>query len=690
MDELAARIGVFVCDCGHKISDFIDNQALVENVAALPGVVLARRERYSCSKAGLKRIQAAIAGQGLNRVIVAGCTPRTHELLFKRACEEAGLNGALFEIVNIREQCAWVHGDKAQATDKAIALVRMGVARAALLEPREPIEGHVTPAVLVIGGGTAGLTAAVAAASGGVPVTIVEREDKLGGLVNQLHTLYPTGRSAQEFIAGRIEAVRGNPGITVLTGAHIVAVDGSPGDYHVTVQRNGHQSTLNAGAIIVATGAQPSRPRGLFGYGRPRVLTQFELESLLNVGEVAAQDIVMILYTGQGEQSHLDGLGCMTTLKNAILLKKASPERRVSIVFSDLPAGEPYSKWIKEARGLGVRFVRYLPHRRPHVSGEAVEVHDDLTATDVNLPYDLVVLSTPLVARDDAPVLASMLRLPRDDNGFFPDVYTRLKPRDYADDGIYVCGSAHYPADTAESMFQAYNAASRALRYVTSETVSSQAAVAAVDERLCTGCGTCVETCPFAAIAIGKGEGVLNLARIDPLRCAGCGNCVVACPSKAITLQSSTDQQVMAQISAALAGPTDGKPRILGLLCQWSGYAAADLAGARHLSYPPNVRFVRVRCSARFDPYHILWAFLNGADGILLAACEPGDCHYTLGNKYAEERINGLQRVLAAAGFDTRRLRLEWFKSDDAETFVNEITAFADQIEKLGPARHSS
>jgi heterodisulfide reductase subunit A len=689
VDEPVARIGVFVCDCGHKISDFIDNEALVENAAALPGVILARCERYTCSKAGLKRIQAAIAEQGLSRVVVAGCTPRTHELLFRKACEEAGLNGALFEMVNIREQCAWVHGDKTQATDKAIALVRMGVARAALLEPRAQIEGRVTPAVLVIGGGTAGLTAILAVASGGVPVTLVERENELGGLVNKLHSLDSTGRSAHKFISVRIEAVRGNPGITVLTGAHIAAVDGSPGDYHIAVQHNGHGSTLDAGAIIVATGAQPSRPRGLFGYGRPRVITQFELESLLDAGEVTAQDIVMILCEPE-EHPHCDGLCCMTILKNAILLKKTAPERRVIIIFSELPAGEPYANWIKEARRLGVSFVRYTADRKPHVGRETVEVYDALTATDVNIPYDLVVLSKPLVARDDAPVLANMLRLPQDDNGFFPDMYTRLKPRDYADDGIYVCGSAHYPANTTESMFQAYNAASRALRYVADETVSSQAAVAAVDERLCTGCGTCVETCPFAAIAMEKGEGVLSLSRIDPLRCAGCGNCVVACPSKAITLQSSTDQQVMAQIHAALTGPTDGQPRILGLLCQWSGYAAADLAGARHLSYPSNVRFIRVRCSARLDPYHILWALLNGADGILLAACEPGECHYTLGNQYAEERIKGLQRMLAAAGFDTRRLWLEWFKPDDAPAFVSAVTAFVDQIEKLGPARQNS
>ena len=689
MDESAARIGIFVCDCGHKIADFIDSEVLVRNAAAFPGVVLARRERYSCSKAGLKRIQAAIAEQGLNRVVVAGCTPRTHEPLFRKACEEAGLNGALFEMVNIREQCAWVHGDRTQATNKAIALVRMGVARAVLLEPGEVIEAYVTPAVLVIGGGTAGLTAALAVASGGVPVTVVERENELGGLVSKLHSLYPTGCGAQEFIAGRIEAVQNTPAITVLTGAHITAVDGSPGDYHVTVWHNGHQSILDAGAIIVATGAQPSRPWGLFGYGRPRVITQFELENLLNTGGIAARDIVMILY-GRGEQSHLDGLSCMTALKNAILLKKACPERRVTIAFSDLPAGEPYVNWIKEARQSGVSFIRYSPDRKPQVGSEAIEVYDVLTATDVEIPYDLVVLSMTLVARADASVLANLLHLPQDDSGFFPDVYTRLKPRDYADDGIYICGCAHYPVATAESMFQAYNAASRALRYVASRTVSSQAAVAVVDERLCTGCGTCVETCSFAAVAMEKGEGVLNRSRINPLRCVGCGNCVVACPSKAITLQSSTDQQIMAQISAALAGPTDGKPRILGFLCQWSGYAAADLAGARHLLYPANVRFIRVRCSARFDPYHILWALLNGADGILLAACEPGECHYVLGNQYAEERIENLQQMLAVAGFDTRRLRLGWFKPDDAEGFVSEVNAFADQIEKLGLAQHIS
>jgi len=217
------------------------------------------------------------------------------------------------------------------------------------------------------------------------------------------------------------------------------------------------------------------------------------------------------------------------------------------------------------------------------VKDDGVEVHDLLSGADLSLPYDLVVLSTPLVASDGVSRLASLLHLPLDDHGFFPDVHVRLRPRNYIDPGIYVCGNAHYPADTNESLFQAYSAASKALHYLSAGVVTSEAPVAVVDERLCAGCGTCVETCAFQAIKLERGEGVLSTAQIAPLLCKGCGNCVTACPSKAITLQSSTDRQFLAQISAALAGPQNGEPRILGLLCQWSGYAAADLAGARHL-----------------------------------------------------------------------------------------------------------
>ncbi len=715
--ETEAKIGVFICDCGTEIAGFIDTEALVDRVWGLPHVTLVQRGLYNCSREGQKWMKQAIAEQGLNRVVVAGCTPRTHEPLFRAVCEEAGLNGSLFEMANIREQCAWVHAnERERTTAKALDLIRMAVAKAALLEIVDKLEAKVTPAALVIGAGTAGLTAALTLANGGFPVKLVERERELGGLVRKLHTLYPTMQRAEEFISEKVKAVQSNPNIEVLTETQILNVSGSAGNYHVTVGGNGHRDTLNVGAIIVATGAQPSYPDGLLRYDGRRVITQLELEGKLRGGPssalrpfdraqgrlrseqgpssgsgqspVNAQNIVMIHGAGREEERlSCSSVYCTTTLKNAILLKEMKPEANISILFRDLQSfGELCEDEIVGARQRGINFIHFGPESKPVVKDDVVEVHDLLSGADLSLPYDLVVLSTPLVASDGASALASMLRIPLDDHGFFPDVHVRLRPRNYIDPGIYICGNAHYPADTNESLFQAYSAASKALHHLSAGVVTSEAPVAVVDERLCTGCGTCVETCAFQAISLKKDERVLSTAQIAPLLCKGCGNCVTACPSKVITLQASTDRQFMAQISAALAGPRNGEPRVLGLLCQWSGYAAADLAGARHLQYPSSVRLIQAGCSARFDPHHILWAFLNGADGVFLGACEPGECHYVLGNQYAESRIKGLREMLTTAGFDARRLQLAWLKPDEPEEFVTAITTFTADIEKLGMA----
>jgi heterodisulfide reductase subunit A len=686
--ETEAKIGVFICDCGAEIAGFIDTEALVDRVRDLPHVTLVQRGWYNCSKEGQKKMRQAITKQSLNRVVVAGCTPRTHEPLFRAVCEEAGLNGSLFEMANIREQCAWVHADERErATAKALDLIRMAVAKVALSETRDKVEAEVTPAALVIGAGTAGLTAALTLANGGFPVKLVEREQELGGLVRKLHTLYPTMQRAEEFISERIQAVQSNPNIEVLTETQILDVSGSAGKYHLTVGSNGHRAAFDVGTIIVATGAQPSYPEGLFRYDGRKVITQSELEGRLKAGPIKAQNVVMIHGAGREEGGlYCSSLYCMTVLKNAILLKEMNLETHISILFRDLQTfGELCEDEVVRARRRGINFIHFGPESKPAVKDDIVEVHDLLSGADLSLPYDLVVLSTPLLAPDGASALARMLRIPLDDNGFFPDAHVRLRPRNYIDPGIYICGSAHYPAGTNESLFQAYSAASKALRHLSAGVVTSEAPVAVVDERLCAGCGTCVETCGFQAISLKRGEGVLSTAQIAPLLCKGCGNCVTACPSKAITLQSSTDRQFLAQISAALAGPRNGEPRVLGLLCQWSGYAAADLAGAQHLQYPSSVRLIQVGCSARFDPHHILWAFLNGADGVFLGACEPGECHYVLGNQYAESRIKRLQEMLTTAGFDARRLQMVWLKPDEPEEFVTAITDFTASMEKLGP-----
>jgi coenzyme F420-reducing hydrogenase delta subunit/NAD-dependent dihydropyrimidine dehydrogenase PreA subunit len=306
------------------------------------------------------------------------------------------------------------------------------------------------------------------------------------------------------------------------------------------------------------------------------------------------------------------------------------------------------------------------------------------------------VLATPLVPQPDASVLAHMLGIVQDENGFFPEVRYRLRPESYAKRGIYVCGAAHHPVDRVGAEIQAISAAFKALRYLRAGQVTNGAPVASVDAGLCTGCANCVDPCPFAAIAMHKRAEAVDLAQIDPLLCTGCGNCVVVCPVKAISQSIDSDAQVLAQIEAALGTTkpnlsegytvSDGRPRILVFGCEWSGHAAAELAGANRLSYPVETRLIRMRCSARFDPIHILWALFNGADGVFLGACAPGDCHYIDGNRYAQERYNMLRGLLAKSGFDPRRLCLEWIVPDDPNDFVNKLTGFTRLIRDLGPS----
>jgi heterodisulfide reductase subunit A len=697
-----ANLGVFICDCGGQIASVLDMEVLERQVRGLPGVAGAYRLCYSCSPDGLAAIQSAIANEGLNRVVVAGCTARTLGPRFRDACAQAGLEGDLFELVDIREGCAWVHpGDPEGATAKAVDLIQMGIARAELRQARQPVSAEVVPAALVIGGGLAGMTCALTLANAGVPVSLVEREAVLGGMLREAHTLFPDGRSTAKLMARTVEAVVHHPRIEVLSSSMVTGISGTVGRY--TVRVNGREGCaedrppFDVGAVVVATGARSLKPHGLFRYDGRRVVTQLEFERELRDAEAGAEsrrfpsEVVMILCAGGRNDTipYCSNVCCVGALKQALEVKAAHPQANVTILFRDLYLlGENgYEAKLLEARQAGVAFIRYTPGSPPRVTEDAVEVRDAVTGGSARLPYDRIVLATPLVPHSGANVVAHMLGLGQDEHGFFPEAGYRLRPEDHAERGIYICGAAHHPCDWTEAEFQAASAAFKALRHLKGGQVTSYAPVAVVDETLCTGCGSCVETCPFGAISMRERDGVLDLSQIDPLLCKGCGNCVVACPVKAISQPLDSDAAVLAQIEAALRrGPGDGRPRILVIGCEWSSHAAAELAGVNKLSYPVEVRLMRVRCSARFDPTHILWAFLCGADGVFLGACRPGECHYVNGNRYAQERINKLRGLLTESGFDPRRLCLEWITADDPYDFVARITRFADLVRALGPS----
>jgi heterodisulfide reductase subunit A len=581
------RIGVFVCHCGTNIGGVVDVPQVTEYASGLEDVVYAKDNMYTCSDAGLREIKEAITNEQLNRVVVASCTPRTHERLFRTACEEAGLNKFLFEFVNIRDQCSWVHmQDPAKATEKAKDLVRMGVAKSRLLEPMEEIEIDVAPAAMVIGGGMAGMSAAKSFADMGISTYLVEREPQLGGMLNELYALYPSHIQASEFIQPMKDAVLRHPKIEVLTSTQIKDIHGFIGSYEVTVSRSTSEllkscndsndldvQRLEVGAIVVATGTQVHTPEGEYGYNGQNVVTQLEFEQNILPGlcdrktqdsRLKTQDnlesvknVVMIQCVGarSEERRYCSRVCCTEAVKNGVLLKEAAPDVQVFILFRDIQAyTSGFEDYYFGARDKGVIFIRYSEDRPPEVipgltGGSVVRVYDQLLGVQLGIPYDVLVLSTPMVPYDDAKELATMLKVPLDENGFFLEAHVKLRPVDFATDGIYLAGCAHWPAHVGEVVSQGQAAASRAAIPLLNGHVRAEPIVSTVDEELCAGCDLCSSLCPFKAIQVEMVESGRK-ARVITASCKGCGACGAACPQHAITMGHFTDAQIEAQIDA--------------------------------------------------------------------------------------------------------------------------------------------
>ena len=551
------RIGVFVCHCGTNIGGFLDVPEVTEYARSLPHVVFAQENLYTCSDGGLTEIKTAVEEQHLNRVVVASCTPRTHEPLFRNTCKEAGLNPYLFEFVNIRDQCSWVHmREQDAATEKARDLVRMGVAKAALLEAKEEIEVEVTPVAMVIGGGISGITSALALANRGFEVKLVERESEMGGMVKDLYRLYPTDVDGSFFMRRRIRAVQEHPNIEVVTSARLTDVAGFIGNYDVLVERDGEEISFKVGVIIVATGAAVLEPEGQYGYDGEKVITQYQLDKMLKAGQFRADNVVMIQCVGTRtkERPYCSRICCVIAVKNAMQIKEQNPDAQIFILYRDLQTyGTEYEEYIEEARRSGIIFLRFSPDDPPVVEAAQVRVASPLLGDVLRIPYDHVVLSSPLIAHPDARELAQMLKIPQDQYGFFLEAHVKLRPVDFATDGIYLCGCAHWPAHIGESVSQAYAAASRASIPLTKGRVQVEPIISVVDPDLCIGCGLCEEVCPYAAIQL-KDTPTGRKAETIKASCKGCGACGAGCPAKAITMQHFTDEQIFAQIDTLAAG----------------------------------------------------------------------------------------------------------------------------------------
>ena len=547
------RIGTFICHCGTNIGGVIDCKKLAEYAGTLPNVAHSEDNLYTCSEVGLTAIKNAIEEHNLNRVVVASCTPRTHEPLFRECISEAGLNQYLFNFVNIRDQCSWVHmKDPEGAYLKAMDLVRMGVAKAAKLEPLDMINIKINSVALVIGGGVSGINAALNLSGQGFKTYLVEKEENLGGRLNSLNKLFPYDLDASEFIEKMISKINNTQNIEVLTSTTVKNIDGFVGNFEVEVEQNGNARTLEAGAIIVAVGSSLLDPKGLFGYDGKKRITQYELEPKLKNKELTAKNIIMIQCAGSrnDKRPYCSSVCCMTALKNSVAIKEQNPDAQVTILFRDLyTPGTDYEEYYRRAREQGVIFINYNADKMPNVEENKVKVYNEYIGNEMEIPYDLLVLSTPLVSNADNKELAQMLKVPLESNGFFLEAHVKLRPSDFATDGIYICGSAKWPVDISESISQAYSAASRASTILSHSEIEVEGATSTLPEynkNLCSGCEICIKVCPYHAIIKNDDD---EIEVIEAL-CKGCGLCAATCTNNALVIRHFTDEQIMGEILA--------------------------------------------------------------------------------------------------------------------------------------------
>lgn len=578
----AVKTAVFVCHCGANIGGFVDVPDVTAYARSLPTVIHAEDNLYTCSQDSIAHITEKVKELGANRVVVASCTPLTHEPLFQSSIRAAGLNPYLFEMANIRNQCSWVHSDdRAAATSKARDLVRMAVARASRLQPLQTTELPVEQAGLVIGGGVAGMNAALCLAEQGFPVHLVERAAELGGNLRHVH--YLAGKNDRQgepaaYLAGLIERIKAEPIITVHLETELEKLDGFKGNFTSTLRNHTGRFTVKHGAVIVATGGVEYKGAE-YGYGaHPRILTQLEFENLLAQKETWAaaglekraidpgskiNQVVMIQCVGPAER-FCGRICCSTALKNALKLKTLNPDAQITIIYRDIRTFGFKEQLYTRARQAGVLFIRYDFDRKPVVTGESgatekegelvVRVWEPMLGKTLTLQPDLLVLSTPIVPPPGTRELATRLKVAVDMDEFFLEAHVKLRPVDFASDGIFMCGLAHYPKFLDESIIQAQAAASRAAIILSRNTMTSGARVAVVDQSRCVGCLTCVRICPYGVPTIAptlSGVGAIaGAAQIEPTVCHGCGTCVAECPAKAIELMHYTEAQIVAKLDA--------------------------------------------------------------------------------------------------------------------------------------------
>ncbi len=772
------KTGVFICHCGLNIGRVVNIPELVEYTKKLDGVDFVKDIQYACSDSGQEEIIQAIKDEKLERVVIAACSPKMHEVTFRRAVHQAGLNPYLVEIANIREQCSWVHGDKPKsATDKAKDLVRMAVAKAKHLKPLHRIKREITKKVLVIGGGVAGIEAALDLADSGTQVYLVEKKPTIGGHMARFNEVFPNNDCSICILAPKMSCALTHKNIEVFTNAEVIEVDGQVGNFRVRILRHPRyvdedlckgciddcssvcpvevssefdytigprkaiylpfpqsaplvaaidrehcigcrlceeacqpdaikfdqppeEIEIEVGAIIVATGWKPfdARRKEEYGYGRhENVITTYELERILSAsgptfGQLVRPSdlrtpskIAFIQCVGSRDEKtnpYCSRVCCMVSLKNAQIIKERYPEADVTIFYIDIRAfGRGYEEYYKRTQEMGVRFIRgRVAEIRENDDSSLTLIYEDTLNSEINEEnFDMVVLSGGLEPAEDSKKISNILNIPLGEDGFFDVIHPKMRPVETGVEGIFVVGTATGPKDIQDSLAQAGLAVAKILKLFMRDQVELEPYSAVVMEDLCTGCRICHDVCRASNIRMENRKAIVN-----EVACKGCGVCASACPAGAIEMKNFTDEQILAQIDA-LTEERNTSPLILGFLCYWCAYGAADLAGNMKISYEPNLRAIRVLCTGRVDPEFVIHAFKRGVDGVLVAGCRPGECHYQFGNYFAEHRMNLLKDMLKEMGINPARLRTLWLSSGEGTKFAEEVNDFVRELRSMGP-----
>jgi len=773
------KIGLFICDCGKNISGIINNKKLIEHFREYPNVNVIGNQ-YLCSESGLKELTEELKKKKIDRVVIAACSFKLHGQLFRKTIEQAGINRFLVSFANIREQNSWVHPEEPEkATQKAIDQITMAIEQVKLLEPLEMQFSKIIPSTLIIGGGIAGIKAAMVIADAGYKVYLVERDLTIGGHMALFDKTFPTLDCSICILGPLMSEIKDHPNIELLTYSEVKKVEGYVGDFDVTIQKNPRfiveencvgcfdicrdvcpidvkntfyprkaidvpypqaiplfpnilkehcigckacqqacgdrdaidfdqeTKTINikVGAIIVATGFKTFDPSilGELNYQKnPDVITTMEMERLLNndgpsKGRVVKpsngeppKKISFILCVGsRNEKIHHDYCSqvcCNVAIKQAVLLKQEYPNVKISIYYNDIRAvGKNCEEFYNRAREIfGIKFIKsnISAVLKSDTSDQLLIRGEDVIENQLfENKSDLVVLAIGSEPAEGTEELSQILNISQDPYGFLLEKHLKVRPSETSVNGIYLAGMIQGPKDIPSSIAQAESAAAKAIALIAKGKVELDPHIVCLDKDKCSLCRLCENICIYNALKIEDKK--LNIIQAN---CTGCGACAAMCPDDALYIPNFTKEQILAQIKPILTKKTEF-PLILAFLCNWCSYMGADLAGTSKLTYPTNIRTIHVMCTAMLDPSLVFEAFFNGADGVLIAGCHEQDCHYKEGFIKAKTRYESIKELLAEAGINENRVRIESISAGEGEKFARVIAEFKDQLEKLGPIK---